>query len=150
MEEPLWSYDGLKQLLEEQIPYNKFLGLKLDEVSEETVTLRIPFFPELVGDPWRPALHGGVISMLIDTAGGAAVFHAVKQLTKISTVDLVVDYLRPGPLADIVAVARVVRKGNRVCIATVDVHAGGAAADGPFAQGRGVYNIAPLQRQSES
>lgn len=138
-----WTREGLRALMEEHIPFNRFLGVTLDSVDDEQVTLRLPFRPEFVGDPTRPALHGGVISMLIDTAGGAATFVAARQLSKVSTVDLVVDYLRPGPLLDLVARARVVRRGNRVCIATVVVCAGDD--DEPYAQGRGVYNIVPLR-----
>lgn len=141
-----WTLDGLRELMEEVIPFNRFLGLKLDDVSDGAVTLRVPFRDELVGDPTRPALHGGVISMLIDTAGGAATFVAARQLSKVSTVDLVVDYLRPGPLKDLVARAQVARRGNRVCIATVEVSAAGEEELGPFARGRGVYNIVPVSR----
>lgn len=137
--------DALRELMEQLIPFNRFLGLKLLRFSDDEVALGIPYREELIGDPVRPALHGGVISMLIDTAGGAATFVAAKQLSKISTVDLVVDYLRPGPLEDIEARARIVRRGNRVCIAAIDVF-GQTNPDEPFAQGRGVYNIVPVNR----
>jgi len=140
-----FDVDALRELMEEHIPFNKFLGLKLKSVGDNEVTLTIPYRKELIGDPSRPALHGGVISMLIDTAGGAATFVAAQQLAKISTVDLVVDYLRPGPLVDIEARARIVRRGNRVCIAAVDVMSSGGDDDEPFAQGRGVYNISPMR-----
>jgi acyl-coenzyme A thioesterase PaaI-like protein len=43
-------------------------------------------------------------------------------------------------------VARVVRLGSRICIAAVDVFAHGARGARPFAQGRGVSSLAPLQR----
>jgi uncharacterized protein (TIGR00369 family) len=130
----------LKDLMEEHIPFNKLLGLKAIKISAEQVEIMLPFKPELIGDPLRMALHGGTISMLIDTAGGAVAFMNVGDGDRVSTVDLVVDYLRPGPAADIVARARVVRRGNRVCTANVDV----VRADDPtivIAQGRGVYNI---------
>jgi uncharacterized protein (TIGR00369 family) len=138
-----WDPDTLRELIEEHIPFNKYLGLKLTRISDDGVTLSIPFREEFVGDPIRPALHGGVISMLIDTAGGAATYVAAKQLSRVSTVDLVVDYLRAGPLADIHCHARVKRRGNRVCIVMCDVVEEGG--EEPFAQGRGVYNIAPFK-----
>jgi uncharacterized protein (TIGR00369 family) len=139
-----WDLENLTQLMEEFIPFNKFLGMKVKSISEGKCALRIPFRDELIGDPARPALHGGVTSMLIDTAGGAACFSALDAESRVSTVDLVVDYLRPGPLTDIEARARVVRAGNRVCIAMVDVY--GDGDDEPFAQGRGVYNVSRSKR----
>lgn len=130
----------MRSLMEEHIPFNKYLGLKALTISVDLVELMLPFKPELIGDPIRHALHGGTISMLIDTAGGAVAFMNVDESERVSTVDLVVDYLRPGPAAAIVARARVVRRGNRVCTANVDVvHAEDRSI--VIAQGRGVYNI---------
>ena len=134
-----WDPEALKQLMEEHIPFNKHLGVKALTVTPELVELLLPFKPEHIGDPTRKALHGGTISMLIDTAGGAVAFMNVDENDRVSTVDLVVDYLRPGA-GDIIARARVVRRGNRVITANVDV----VRADDTslaIAQGRGVYNI---------
>jgi uncharacterized protein (TIGR00369 family) len=142
---PSWHPDVLRELMEEQIPFNKFLGLRARKIASDEVVLHLPFKPELIGDPLRQALHGGTISMLIDTAGGAVAFMNVGEGERVSTVDLVVDYLRPGPPADILAKARVVRRGNRVCTANVDV----VRADDEtvaIAQGRGVYNIHKPER----
>ncbi|MCP4868345.1 MAG: PaaI family thioesterase [Proteobacteria bacterium] len=103
------------------IPFNKFLGLEAVEVSKGYAVLRLPFREEFVGDPTRPALHGGTISMLVDTAGGAAVFTAGDPGDTCSTIDLRIDYLRRGELTDLIAEARVVRLGNRVGVARIQV-----------------------------
>ena len=126
--------------MEDEIPFNKHLGLRALTISADVVELMLPFKPELIGDPFRQALHGGTISMLIDTAGGAVAFMNVDEGERVSTVDLVVDYLRPGPAADIVARARVVRRGNRVCTSNVEVTRFDDRSV-VVAQGRGVYNI---------
>jgi uncharacterized protein (TIGR00369 family) len=60
--------------------------------------LVLPVRPEFVGDPRRPALHGGVLSALIDTAGGVAAWSALGTGGSVSTVDLRVDYLQPAGL----------------------------------------------------
>ena len=140
-----WARDDLRRLLEDDIPFNRHLGVRVLEAGPERARLALPFRPEFVGDPERPALHGGVISMLIDTAGGLAALAAIARSDRLATVDLVVDYLQPAPPADLVATARVVRRGNRVCLVTVEV----TRADGEgglIAQGRGVYNISPAKR----
>jgi len=64
----------LVQLMEEMIPFNRFLGLKVIHVELGLARIQIPFRDELVGDFMRPALHGGVISTVIDVAGGFAVW----------------------------------------------------------------------------
>jgi uncharacterized protein (TIGR00369 family) len=139
-----WTAEGLRELMEEAIPFNKHLGLKALSLSADEVALCLPFRPELIGDPMRPALHGGTISMLIDTAGGAVAFMNVGEGERVSTVDLVVDYLRPGPAADIVATARIVRRGHRVIISNVTVTERGKTE--VIAQGRGVYNVSRFGR----
>jgi uncharacterized protein (TIGR00369 family) len=135
-----WTVTAIERLMTDEIPFNRHLGLRVLALDPGEVKLWLPFRPEFIGDPVRRALHGGVVSMLIDTAGGAAAFISVEEGDRISTVDLVVDYLRPGPPEDIVATARVVRRGNRICLCTVEV----APTESPgdvFALGRAVYNI---------
>src|SRR5262245_47270094 len=84
------------QLIEEMSPFNKFYGVKIGLLEEGRVRLELPFRPEFIGDPMRPALHGGVISMLADTAGGMAVWTKISLDDRVSTIDLRIDYLAPG------------------------------------------------------
>lgn len=131
---------ALIHFFEEGIAFNRHLGMKVDHLSVERCRLRLPFRDELVGDPFRPAIHGGVLSTLADTAGGLAVFARVGMLTaRVSTVDLRVDYYAPAGKAELYAEARVVRIGNRVGVATISLHQGDP--DAPVAEGKGVYNI---------
>jgi acyl-coenzyme A thioesterase PaaI-like protein len=62
----------------------------------------------------------------------------------ISTVDMRVDYLRPGPDSDIVAESRVVRMGNRVSVVNTIVYPEGRK-DEILAEGRAVYNTRKAQ-----
>ena len=52
----------LTRLIEEGLPFHKLLGIRAASVEEGRVRLFIPFREDLIGDPRRPALHGGVIS----------------------------------------------------------------------------------------
>jgi uncharacterized protein (TIGR00369 family) len=107
-------------------------------VGHGRAVLRLPVREELVGDPRRPALHGGVVSALIDTAGGLAAWSALGTHETVSTVDLRVDFLEPAGLeAPLRAEAELVRKGNRMCHVRVAVTQGSVLV----AEGRGVYNI---------
>ncbi len=77
-------------------PHAAELGIALSEYSENEITLKVPYKPELIGDPGSGILHGGVVTSLIDTASGAAAFLAIKQKEMIATLDLRIDYLKPA------------------------------------------------------
>ncbi len=116
---------------EQMIPFNRVLGLKLESVDGETSRLRFDMRPELVGNPVRQILHGGVISAALDVAGGLAVALAslaakpkemsAAQFPNIGTIDLRVDYLRPGRGGYFIATGRVVRLGGRVAVAHMEL-----------------------------
>lgn len=130
--------EAILRIMEEHVPFNKFLGIRGEAASEGKCVLLLPVRAEFVGDRLRPALHGGVLSALIDTAGGLAAWTALLPGETVSTVDLRVDYLEPaslgGPLR---ACAELVRKGNRVCHVRISLSQDGVLV----AEGRGVYNI---------
>ena len=135
------SPEILKQVMEEMIPFNRYLGVRATEVRKGFARLEVPFRDELVGDPLRPALHGGVLSALADTCGGAAVWVSIDdERARISTIDLRIDYLRPARLTNVIAEASVVRLGNRVGVADVRMFHPDAESD-TIATGKGVYSI---------
>jgi uncharacterized protein (TIGR00369 family) len=127
-------------LIEEFIPFNKFLGVKLARIEEGFVRIELPFRPEFIGDAGRPALHGGVISMLIDTSGGMAVWTKCRIEDRVSTIDLRVDYLAPGAADTLVAEASVVRVGNRVGVTDIRCFQP-SDPERTVATGKAVYNV---------
>jgi uncharacterized protein (TIGR00369 family) len=130
----------LLHLLQDFIPFNKFLGIDIDDAREGWARLSLPFRPEYIGDASRPALHGGVISTLVDVCGGFAVWTTIRLEDRISTIDLRVDYLSPGAPEALVAEGTVVRAGNRVGV--VDVRCWQPSAPNKtVATGKAVYNI---------
>lgn len=136
----------LKRWFEEGIPFNVSLGLRVESLHEGVAVLRLPYQPTLIGDTGRPALHGGVISMLADTAGGAACSTMLRSADdRLSTVDLRVDYLRPGLPKDVLCRAEVLRMGNRVAVASMSVFSGNVPHDAepssPIAMAHAVYNV---------
>jgi len=132
---------ALRQVMEELIPFNRFMGLRVVEIDRGRVRLEVPFRPELIGDPLRQAMHGGVISMLADTAGGAAVWSSLDEpRARVSTIDMRIDYLRPGRQETLVAEASVVRAGRRVGVTDMRLFHPSAPND-TIATGKGVYNI---------
>ena len=116
----------LRHIFDEGVPFNRVLGLKVASIDPEAPKLRFDMRPELIGNPRRKILHGGVISAVLDVAAGFSVYLAVNkerivdpdvtQFPEIGTIDLRVDYLRPGRGKYFVATGRVVRLGNRVAV----------------------------------
>lgn len=131
----------LRHVIEDYIPFNKFLGVRASSLSRGRVEIEIPFRDELVGDPMKPALHGGVMSMLADVAGGMAIWSMLDDMNhRLSTIDLRVDYLRPGRLEALVAEGTIVRVGRSVGVADVRLFQRSAPGDA-VATGKGVYAI---------
>ena len=131
---------SIEQFMAEQIPFNRFLGIRVAHLERGMVRLVLPFRPELVGDPFRPALHGGVIATLLDTAGGGAVFSELAVGDRVSTVDIRVDYLRPGRLEDLYAEATIKRVGNRMGVTAIRAYHASDPAQS-VAEAMAVYNI---------
>ena len=103
------------------------LGLKITSVLPERVSARIDMRPELIGHYAYNRIHGGVISAGLDAMGGLAVMAAIgarhmdeppeqrlHRLAKLGTIDLRVDYLRPGIGDHFELHAKVLRLGSRV------------------------------------
>lgn len=122
------------------IPFNTYLGIEPTAVSPGHVRLQLPFRPELVGDPMRPALHGGVIAVLIDSASGSAVWTLVSPYERVSTIDMRVDYLLPGRLEALGAEARVQRKGSHIAVVSARVYHL-STPDETIAEGKAVFSI---------
>ena len=117
----------LKKLFEELIVFNRTLGLHITEVSPERVAAGLDMQPALIGHAGHQRLHGGVISATLDALGGLAIMAAIgarhmdepidtrmARFSKLGTIDLRVDYLRPGVGPRFSACAEVMRLGSRV------------------------------------
>ncbi|MEO7962574.1 MAG: PaaI family thioesterase [Gemmatimonadaceae bacterium] len=115
-------------------PYQRFLGLVLEQVGDGEVTIRLPFREDFLREDGSDWLHGGIISALIDIAGDYAV--VTKFNSGVPTIDLRIDWLRPARAGDLVAKGRVVKAGRRVSVADVEVF---DAQGQVVAVGRGLY-----------
>lgn len=78
----------------DHVPHCRELGIRCLSVGPREAVLQVPYREELVGDPLRGVVFGGVITTLLDQAGGVATLCSLPELVSIATVDLRVDYLR--------------------------------------------------------
>jgi uncharacterized protein (TIGR00369 family) len=140
---------GLRRIFEEAISFNQVLGLKITAIQPDRVSGAIAMRPELVGSPNR--LHGGVISACLDALGGLAVMAAIgarhmdeapaqrlHRFGKLGTIDLRIDYLRPGIGEQFSLNAEVLRLGSRVATTRMEF----LGADGKLlSTGAGAYIV---------
>jgi uncharacterized protein (TIGR00369 family) len=118
---------ALKDIFEQKIAFNRVLGLQITQISPERAVARIAMKPELIGHFGHQRIHGGVISAGLDAMGGLAVMAAIgarhmdepplqrlQRFAKLGTIDLRVDYLRPGLAEHFELRAEVMRLGSRV------------------------------------
>ncbi len=118
---------GLKLIFEEKIAFNQVLGLKITSLKPERVVASIEMRPALIGHYGHSRIHGGVISAGLDAMGGLAVMAAIgarhmdepplqrlHRFGKLGTIDLRIDYLRPGIGEHFELRAEVLRLGSRV------------------------------------
>jgi uncharacterized protein (TIGR00369 family) len=109
------KFEMLRRLFEEQIPFNKLLGIRVIGAEDGKAAIGFDFRPELVGNFKMNILHGGVIASVLDLVGGAAViasFGPDEPLHGMGTVDLRTDYLRPGSGKHFIATGEVLRHGR--------------------------------------
>lgn len=78
------------------IPHTRELGLEVLAAGPEGVRMRLPWHTDLTGDAVRGLVHGGVLTMLLDTACGSAVLPALPAPEVCPTLDLRVDHYRPA------------------------------------------------------
>ena len=132
--------DELKTFAEQGIPFNQFLGFTVTDLREGYARIEVPIKPQYIGDPYRPALHGGLTSALADTVGGIAAFTMLEPDQRVSTVDMRVDYLRPASVdAPLIGEGTILRMGNRVAVTEMKIHQG--EPDQPIARASAVYNV---------
>ncbi len=102
-------------------PFAVLVGLVPERVAEDHVRVRLPFRPEVttVGE----MVHGGAIGALVDVAATAACWahSSVTFQARGSTVAFHVNFLAPGLGCDLVADARVVKRGRSLCVCEVSV-----------------------------
>jgi len=95
------------------VPYARFLGLSAGQVGDELITT-MRFGDHLVGNPALPALHGGTLGALLESAAIFELLWRAETIVLPKTITLTVDYLRSGAPVDTHARGIVTRQGRRV------------------------------------
>ncbi len=119
----------------DKIPFNKLLGMHVESLDFEKAEMKIEMRDELIGNFIQRTLHGGVTSSLLDVIGGLTAFmtllkkmegassqERLERLAKFGTIDLRVDYLRPGRGEYFIARGSVLRTGKKIAVTRMELH----------------------------
>jgi uncharacterized protein (TIGR00369 family) len=99
-------------------PVNHF-GFQLVKAERGRAVFRMPVL-ELHKQIHR-VVHGGVLAMLADTAGGFAAFLAAPTGSRVVTIEMKINFLEPVEDGEIEADARVLRQGRTTSVVDCDV-----------------------------
>lgn len=124
----------LKVIYEQQMPFNRLLDIRIPTLTLTDIQVRIDMRQELIGNFIREILHGGVISSVLDLTGGLIASMELlkhmegleieeigKRMAKVGTIDLRVDFLRPGKGAYFLATGTILRKGSKVAVVRTEL-----------------------------
>ncbi len=76
------------------LPHSRALGMELTAIGDGEAEIAMPYDEKLIGDPETGVIHGGAVSALMDTCGGAAVMSHPENGGGTATIDLRIDYMR--------------------------------------------------------
>ena len=127
-------YELLTQIYEEALPFNKLLGMRVTKIDGKGAAIEIESRPDLIGNPFKQSLHGGVISAVIDAVGGLTasvgllsqllpidIDKAAERFGRMGTIDLRVDFLRPALGKRYLCEGSILRTGNKVAVTRMEL-----------------------------
>lgn len=150
--------DGFRALVEymcelggDKPSYTRLLGVPIESPDFDHPRMRWQARDEYVGSHYFRVLHGGIIASFLDAVGGHAVWLSVfkqirdlpfekqlKRVSRISSIDLRIDYLQPGKGEEFIASATILRTGNKVAVTRMELR---NEKDELIAVGTGTYTV---------
>jgi len=111
------GHDALERVREmtRWTPHGRALGIEVTKLDGARVWGRVPYKPELIGDPETGVVAGGVITTFLDQLSGMAAVLAMREPTTVATIDIRIDYMRGAePGRDVLAEAHCYKIGRNV------------------------------------
>ncbi len=132
--------DSMARQFIEAIPLSRALGMTLLDIGAGSAVIEMPYDARFVGDPASGVIHGGAVSALMDTCGGAAVMSHSSGPIATATLSLRIDYMRgatPGQAIRATAICHHVTRS----VAFVRATAVDDDAANPVATATGTFSL---------
>ncbi|MFT5789001.1 MAG: hypothetical protein ACI8SJ_001109 [Shewanella sp.] len=123
------------EIFDKHVPFHNLLGMDIKRYDVEGIEVVVKMKPELIGNIHQQILHGGVTATVLDVVGGLTAFSGLvasrddwsieeleKRIKTLGTIDLRIDYLRPGRGEIFTGTGTVIRAGNRVSVSRMELH----------------------------
>ena len=125
-------------------PHHQATGITVVSVDVELARMRVPYNKRFIGDPDTGAVHGGLVTTMMDATGGLAVLAKVPAGTPIATLDLRLDYLRSAePGSDLIGEAECFKVTRNIAFTRGATYEEKNARD-PIANFIATYMIKPI------
>ena len=131
--------------------FEGFLGLTIESPDLDSGYVMFEMREALIGNPTYGTLQGGIISTVLDIVGGHVVFLStfklvkgkpldkqIERLSKVGTIDMRIDYLRPGTGKRFTATGWMLRTGGKVAVTRMELR---NEEDILIAVGTGTYTV---------
>lgn len=98
-----------------------FIGAQLTRVEPGHVEIELPYCEELTQQ--HKFFHGGITTMIADSAAGYAAYSMFPADSSVLTVEFKMSLLAPAGGEKLIASAKVVKPGRTLTLCDVEVHA---------------------------
>lgn len=128
------DYQGLFDI----IPYAKLLGLSAGMHGDELITT-MKYGDHLIGNPALPALHGGTLGALLESAAIFELLWRAETIVLPKTITITIDFLKSAGAADTHARGVITRQGKRVSNVRVEAWQGDRSK--PVASAHAIFMV---------
>jgi len=144
---PEITVEQFENLVDSQLPFARLMGLRLETIEDDFVTMRACFAEEHL----RPGgtVSGPVMMGLADAAVYALILSKIGPVELAVTTNLSINFLRKPSPADLLARATMLKLGKRLAIAEVSIFSESLDSD-PVAHAVATYSIPPVNNRSNA